>query len=340
MNDNIKKVAGLAVGTIAGRTLIKGTLKEGAKTPEGQAAISKVALGASKLSAGATKAKLAIGAKAALATKAIGATKVGAVALAAAPIAVPVIAAVGTSLLARKAYLRYKTKKLIRDKNKIDLKDRHNTWEERMRAKHNENYSNKLKDNSYSLNVKIGASHFGAADDANLARQAVQRAAELKGSGMETIGSSLGGLKGKALAAEMLATKKFLAASKAASAAKTAMAIKTGAITGGVAVLAGGAYLARKAYLKKKAKEAEAKRKHEKGAASARNIAIRLIRKRKESKEEKFSDEDSYDCGAGSPGMSSVGNMGGSTNRGLRPLRKNEESKAKQFVINKMLNSK
>lgn len=49
--------------------------------------------------------------------------------------------------------------------------------------------------------------------------------------------------------------------------------------------------------------------------------------------------EDKYDCGAGSPGMSSVGNMGGNTNRGLRPLRKDEESKAKQFVINKMLKS-
>lgn len=54
--------------------------------------------------------------------------------------------------------------------------------------------------------------------------------------------------------------------------------------------------------------------------------------------------EDSYcmggGTGAGSPGMSSVGNMGGNTNRGLRPLKKGEESRAKQFVINKMLRSK
>jgi hypothetical protein len=52
--------------------------------------------------------------------------------------------------------------------------------------------------------------------------------------------------------------------------------------------------------------------------------------------------EDRYDgggTGAGSPGISSVGNNGGNTNRGLRPLRRDEESKAKSKVIYNMLKS-
>lgn len=44
--------------------------------------------------------------------------------------------------------------------------------------------------------------------------------------------------------------------------------------------------------------------------------------------------------GAGSPGISSVGNNGGNTNRGLRPLRRDEESKSKAKVIYNMLKSK
>jgi hypothetical protein len=53
--------------------------------------------------------------------------------------------------------------------------------------------------------------------------------------------------------------------------------------------------------------------------------------------------EDRYDVGgtgAGSPGISSVGNNGGNTNRGLRPLRRDEESKSKAKVIYNMLKSK
>lgn len=44
--------------------------------------------------------------------------------------------------------------------------------------------------------------------------------------------------------------------------------------------------------------------------------------------------------GAGSPGISSVGNNGGNTNRGLRPLRKDAESRAKAYVIKQMEKSK
>lgn len=70
----------------------------------------------------------------------------------------------------------------------------------------------------------------------------------------------------------------------------------------------------------------------------------------KNKSEDSYNEEDTFDggggaaggggTGAGSPGMSSVGNMGGSTNRGLRPLKKNEESSAKAFALKKMLNNK
>lgn len=53
--------------------------------------------------------------------------------------------------------------------------------------------------------------------------------------------------------------------------------------------------------------------------------------------------DDVYDgggTGAGSPGISSVGNNGGNTNRGLRPLRKDAESRAKAYVIKQMEKSK
>lgn len=43
--------------------------------------------------------------------------------------------------------------------------------------------------------------------------------------------------------------------------------------------------------------------------------------------------------GAGSPGVSSAGNMGGNTNRGMRALKPGEESKAKVFALKKMRES-
>jgi hypothetical protein len=67
-----------------------------------------------------------------------------------------------------------------------------------------------------------------------------------------------------------------------------------------------------------------------------------LIQRKKKLSRSFFSDEDSYTVGgsgAGSPGMSSVGSIGGNTNRGLGPLPEDHHqislNKVKQYLRNK-----
>lgn len=53
---------------------------------------------------------------------------------------------------------------------------------------------------------------------------------------------------------------------------------------------------------------------------------------------DQYTDEDNFDggCGAGSPGMSSVGSMGGNTNKGMKALPKGAEERTKAYVLNQM----
>jgi hypothetical protein len=46
--------------------------------------------------------------------------------------------------------------------------------------------------------------------------------------------------------------------------------------------------------------------------------------------------DNNYNVGAGSPGASGVSSMGGNTNRGLKPLPKGAEERAKAYVIKQL----
>jgi hypothetical protein len=50
--------------------------------------------------------------------------------------------------------------------------------------------------------------------------------------------------------------------------------------------------------------------------------------------------DNNYNVGAGSPGASGVGSMGGNTNRGLKPLPKGAEERAKAYVNRSLLKDK